>query len=120
MLRFVSMIALTLSFSLPALAANEGLTLWHSYRGAEEDALRKSVELFQEVNPEFNITLLSIPYEVMASKLTTAIPRGHGPDLFIFAHERVGDWTESGLLEPIQLDTDGSEFFDATLTVPHV
>ena len=105
-----------MSFSLPALAADKGLTLWHSYRGAEEDALRKSVDLFQEANPELNITLLSIPYEVMASKLTTAIPRGHGPDLFIFAHERVGDWTESGLLEPIRLDTDGSEFFDATLT----
>ena len=61
MLRFVSIIALAMSFSLPALAEDEGLTLWHSYRGAEEDALRKSVELFQETNPEPNITLLSIP-----------------------------------------------------------
>ena len=69
MLRFLSIIALAMSFSLPALAADEGLTLWHSYRGAEEDALRKSVELFQETNPELNITLLSIPYEVMASKV---------------------------------------------------
>ena len=77
-----------MSFSLPALAADKGLTLWHSSRGAEEDALRKSVELFQETNPELNITLLSIPYEVMASKLTTAIPRGHGPDLHQHRRQR--------------------------------
>ena len=105
-----------LCMSTVALAESKGLTLWHSYRGAEEEALRQSVELFKEKSPDLDITLLSIPYEVMASKLTTAIPRGHGPDLFIFAHERVGDWTESGLLEPFELDGTGDEFFDATLS----
>lgn len=99
-----------------ALGQSSNLTLWHSYRGAEEDALQKSVELFNESNSPIEITLLSIPYEVMASKLTTAIPRGHGPDLFIFAHERVGDWTESGLLEPISQRGFDDEFFTATVS----
>ena len=38
------------------------------------------------------------------------------PTSFIFAHERVGDWTESGLLEPFELDTDGDEFFRCDIT----
>ena len=89
MLRQAWLLLTFLSWSSLAQAESNGLTLWHSYRGAEEDALRQSVERFKEQSPDAEITLLSIPYEVMASKLTTAIPRGHGPDLFIFAHERV-------------------------------
>ena len=109
MLRQAWLLFALLSWSSLAQAESKGLTLWHSYRGAEEDALRQSVERFKEQSPDAEITLLSIPYEVMASKLTTAIPRGHGPDLFIFAHERVGDWTESGLLEPFELEGSGEE-----------
>ena len=42
--------------------------------------------------------VLSVPYEAYTNKLTSAIPRGNGPDVFIAAHERAGDWARSGLL----------------------
>ena len=111
MLSRTALLCLVLTTTCSALAEPSELTLWHSYRGAEEEALQKSVDVFNASRGEVDITLLSIPYEVMASKLTTAIPRGHGPDLFIFAHERVGDWTESGLLEPISDRTSDDTFF---------
>ncbi|MFB6265176.1 MAG: extracellular solute-binding protein, partial [Bradymonadaceae bacterium] len=36
-----------------------------------------------------------------SQKLTSSIPRGQGPDVFIYAHETVGKWSESDLIAPI-------------------
>src|SRR5439155_22972231 len=79
------------------------LVLWHSYRGAEEEALRRLLQGFGEVQS------LAVPYDAFASKLTAAIPGGNGPDLFIFAHERAGAWAHEGYLaevpEPLEVDS---------------
>ena len=48
------------------------------------------------------IKLLAVPYDAFPDKISAAIPRGHGPDLFIFAHDRVGDWAEAKVIEPIE------------------
>ena len=45
--------------------------------------------------------LVALPFGAFDSKLETAIPRGNGPDLFIAAHDRLGHWAASGLLEPV-------------------
>lgn len=44
---------------------------------------------------------MAIPFEGYASKLGAAIPAGNGPDLFIDAHERIGDYQGRGLVVPI-------------------
>jgi arabinogalactan oligomer/maltooligosaccharide transport system permease protein len=82
----------------PASLAAEPLVLWHSYRGAEEQALEQSLEIFRRRHPEIEITALALPHDSYAAKLTTAIPRGNGPDLFIFAHERIGGWADAGVI----------------------
>jgi len=94
---------------LTPTAEAEEVTLWHSYRGAEQQALDAVLDDFRSVHPGWTITALAIPYEVMASKLTTTIPRGNGPDLFIFAHERIGGWVKSGLLASLDEHVDESE-----------
>lgn len=81
-----------------ARAEGDGLTLWHAYRDAEEQALDALLKQWNAAHPEAPVKALAVPYEAYASKLTNAIPRGHGPDVFIAAHERVGDWSRSGLL----------------------
>ncbi len=81
------------------LAFAEELTVWHAYRGAEEDTLESLVETWNQDHPDTPIRLLAVPYDAFANKLTSAIPRGNGPDVFIAAHERVGDWARSGLIE---------------------
>ncbi len=77
------------------------ITLWHSYMGAEQVALENLVRRFNKENENIRVRLLSVSFDNLPQKLTNAIPRGHGPDLFIFAHDRIGDWTGKNLLEPI-------------------
>jgi len=49
---------------------------------------------------------VSVAYNAFADKITNAIPNGNGPDLFIFAHDRIGDWVASDLLEPVEYYVD--------------
>jgi arabinogalactan oligomer/maltooligosaccharide transport system permease protein len=93
----------------PTLASAETeLTLWHSYRGAERDALDRIVSNWNASHPETPVETLAVPYEAFAQKLTASIPRGQGPDLFIHAHDRIGDWADSGLIAPIEADSHAS------------
>jgi len=89
------------------------LTLWHSYMGDEHEALEKLVRQFNSKNKTIQVRLLNISFDNLPQKLTNAIPRGHGPDLFIFAHDRLGDWTGKELLEPIGfwVDPDMEKMF---------
>ncbi|MFN7131435.1 MAG: extracellular solute-binding protein, partial [Myxococcales bacterium] len=96
--------ALALLFALPASAQPVELVLWHSYNGAEKDALNETVASFnaQHRARGVQLTTLPIPNDAFADKLTAAIAVGNGPDLFVFAHDRLGDWADQGLVEPLQ------------------
>ena len=85
-------------------AAAKPLVLWHSYRASERKALEETVKRWNQGarKKDPKIQLLAVPYDAFPDKITAAIPRGHGPDLFIFAHDRVGDWAESKVIEPIE------------------
>lgn len=78
------------------------IVLWHSYREGEKAALERTVEAFQAANPDIKVRLLNVPYDAFVDKVTIATPRGQGPDLFIFAHNMIGEWVDHGhLLEPL-------------------
>jgi arabinogalactan oligomer/maltooligosaccharide transport system substrate-binding protein len=47
-----------------------------------------------------------VPYDAFGDKLSSAIPRGNGPDLFIYPQDRIGDWADSGVIEPIEFWVD--------------
>jgi len=98
--RLILVLILFLFLSLFA-AERSTVTVWHSYRGSEQTALEKLKDNFNEQQDQYKVELLNIPYDAFANKLTNAIPRGNGPDAFIFAHERIGDWAESGIIKPI-------------------
>lgn len=93
-------IAVLLSASASA-DAETTLRLWHSYRGAEQQAVDTVVDRWNEDHPDVQVDTLAVPHEAYASKLTSAIPRGQGPDVFIHAHERLGDWADSNLIAPV-------------------
>jgi len=82
----------------PRVFAEESVVLWHSYRGAEQQALEKVIRRINGEQSRIRIEPVVNPHASYANKLTSSIPRGHGPDLFIFAHERIGGWVDSGLL----------------------
>ncbi|MGI5862224.1 MAG: extracellular solute-binding protein [Myxococcales bacterium] len=78
------------------------VVLWHSYTGAEQQVFEGAIHAFNASRDDVQATALFIPYTVFADKLTSAIGAGKGPDLFVFAHDRLGDWANWGLVEPVQ------------------
>ena len=92
-------LAATFSLPLPALAAiEEGkLVVWingdKGYKGLAEVGKRFTAET-------------GIPVEVAhpdsaTDKFQQAAATGNGPDIFIWAHDRIGEWAKSGLLTPV-------------------
>lgn len=82
------------------------VVLWHAYQGAEKTALESLVDELNGSRDDLRVKLVSVPYASFADKLTNAIPNGNGPDLFIFSHDRIGDWTAKRLIEPIEFFVD--------------
>jgi len=112
------LLLLLLAMLLPGIAYADSITLWHSYYGREKDALEQIVRDWNDQYPDAIVKPVAVPYEAYANKLTSAIPRGHGPDLFIYAHERIGDWADSGMLRSMDDLVDSAElasYFPATL-----
>lgn len=89
-----------------AFAAPTELTVWHSYRGEERAVLEALLTDYDEAHPDITVVPLALPYDSYFTKLESAAPRGNGPDLFIAAHERIGAWVGTGLLQPVQLPAD--------------
>jgi arabinogalactan oligomer/maltooligosaccharide transport system substrate-binding protein len=84
-----------------ALFSQTKVTLWHSYRGEERTAINQTVQRFNQNRSDIKIEVLAVPFDAFPDKITAAVPRGKGPDIFIFAHDRIGGWVEGGILEPI-------------------
>ncbi len=100
--------AVTLALAAaPAVAAD--LTIWHGYRGEEKAAFEKVVAEFNKAMAGKGIkaATLAVPYDAFADKITASVPRGKGPDVFIFAQDRLGGWVEAGnTIEPIDFYLD--------------
>lgn len=103
-LLFLALVACIL-VAAPARAAKADgprkVVLWHAYRGAEQSALDTIVARFRKEHPEVVVEVLALPFDAYASKLEAAIPHGHGPDVFVDAHERLGDYRDRGLVAPV-------------------
>jgi len=100
-------LALLLVFPLSALAQKE-IVVWHGYRGGEKAAFEKVVDNFNKANTgKIKVTTLAVPYDAFADKITAAVPRGKGPDVFIFAQDRLGGWIAAGnTVEPLDFLLD--------------
>lgn len=95
-----------LAFGLAAQAATD-LTVWHAYRGDEKAAFEKVVAQFNAKQKDIVVKTLAVPYDAYADKITASVPRGKGPDVFIFAQDRLGGWVEAGqTIEPIDFFLD--------------
>ena len=95
---------------------DEELTIWHAYSGAEREVLERSAARWTAAHPELPLHPVYVPYDAFADKLSSAVPNGNGPDLFVYANDRLGDWTASGILEPIGFWIDAALLgkYDAT------
>src|SRR5882724_10925703 len=107
-LRRGAAVALTALVAAPATAATE-LVVWHAYRAEEKAALEKVAAAYNAAHPNTHVTTLAVPYDAFADKITAAVPRGKGPDIFIYAQDRLGGWIEAGnTVEPIDFYLDAA------------
>jgi len=90
-LRPLLVAALALAVVLGLARPAQAVVLWHAYRGAEQQALDQVVDDFRRAHPGEVVEVLALPFDAYASKLEAAIPHGHGPDVFLDAHERLVD-----------------------------
>lgn len=98
-------------------APADRLVLWHAYRGGEQAALQAAVGAWQQQHGT-PVQLVSIPFDAFPNKVSVAIPRGNGPDLLIFGHDRIGDWASRGLLARLGFwlpKTAAARFFPRTV-----
>jgi len=97
---FITAIA-ALAAAAPSLAATD-LVIWHAYRGGEKSAFEKVVRQYNDSQKDVAVKTLAVPYDAYADKISASIPRGKGPDVFIYAQDRLGGWVEGGqTVEPI-------------------
>jgi arabinogalactan oligomer/maltooligosaccharide transport system substrate-binding protein len=101
-------LASLITFALPAFAQKE-IVVWHAYRGEEKEAFEKVVAAFNQASAGKGIkaTTLAVPFDAFADKISAAVPRGKGPDVFIYAQDRLGGWIEAGnTVEPLDFFLD--------------
>src|SRR6266446_9401838 len=109
--------ALALAALAAARAADRKSVVWHAYRAGEKSALEKVAAAYNASHPSTKVSTLAVPYDAFADKISAAVPRGKGPDVFIYAQDRLGGWIEAGnTVEPIDffIDKDTKDRFIPT------
>lgn len=100
---------LLLMFPLSATAQEITLDLWHSYQSREEAALKSVIRSFEETHEGIKVSVLQVPNESFDNKAFTAIPRGSGPDVFIRAHDIIGNWADNKIIADLSQVVSASE-----------
>ena len=107
---FVAAAGLVLAPRVPSWAqAPKEIVVWHAYRGDEKTTFEKVVAAYNQSKAAsgIKVSTLAVPYDAFADKITAAVPRGKGPDVFIYAQDRLGGWVEAGnTIEPIDFYLD--------------
>jgi len=108
MRKLIVLLAAVLGAFPGVAAAQAKLVVWHSYRGAEKAAFEKVVAAFNaRPDTKIKVDALAVPFDAFADKISAAVPRGKGPDVFIYAQDRMGGWVEAGnTVEPIDFYVD--------------
>lgn len=102
LIKHILLILTLLFLPLSAFAQTE-LVVWHAYRAEEKAAFEKVVAGYNASKAgKIKVTTLAVPFDAFADKISAAVPRGKGPDVFIYAQDRLGGWIEAGnTVEPI-------------------
>ena len=85
----------------PAEVKKRQVLIWHAYRDAERAALDKLIGAWNAKHPNVQVKALAVPFDALVDKIQVAIPRGNGPDLVIFAHDKIGTWARDKLIQPL-------------------
>ncbi|XKF14426.1 maltose/maltodextrin ABC transporter substrate-binding protein MalE [Halomonas sp. BLK-85] len=103
---------LAASATLPAFAfKDDRLTIWMGDNKGQE-GIRAVAEKFLE---DTGIEVEVIFPDNLTDRFQQAAGSGQGPDIVIWAHDRMGEWAQSGLLKQVApSDSFRDEFYDFT------
>ena len=100
-MRINLLLALLLSLSAPrAFSWTEGeLVIWLS----DNRGFRSWMELGKKFEQEMGVAVKVETQEQITEKFQAAAQGGKGPDIFLWAHDRIGEWADGGLLKPLEI-----------------
>jgi maltose/maltodextrin transport system substrate-binding protein len=63
-------------------------------------------ELGKKFEQEMGVPVKVETQEEIPDKFQAAAQSGKGPDIFFWAHDRIGEWADAGLLKPLEIKED--------------
>ena len=63
-------------------------------------------ELGKKFEQEMGVSVKVETLEEIPDKFQAAAQSGKGPDIFFWAHDRIGEWADAGLLKPLNIKED--------------
>jgi maltose/maltodextrin transport system substrate-binding protein len=89
--------------AIRAFSWTEGeLLLWVS----DNRGFRSWVELGKKFEQEMGVPVRVETQEQITDKFQAAAQGGKGPDILMWAHDRIGEWADAGLLKPLEIKED--------------
>jgi multiple sugar transport system substrate-binding protein len=95
----------------PAANVSGELTVWGF--GNEGTLMESLADAFMEEYPEVTVTVEPIAWEQAATRLQTAIAGGETPDVSHMGTDMMGQFVETGAIEPVPSDIDPSAYFES-------
>ena len=85
------------------LAWTDGeLLIWIS----DDSGYRALDKLGKKFEQEMGVSVKVETQGEITNKFQVAAQSGKGPDIFFWAHDRIGEWADAGLLEPLKIRED--------------
>jgi multiple sugar transport system substrate-binding protein len=81
--------------------------------GNEGTLLPTLAEAFMEQNPNVQVNVTPIDWGQAVTRLQTAIAGGETPDVTQLGTDMMGQFVETGALEPVPADVDPGQFFES-------
>jgi maltose/maltodextrin transport system substrate-binding protein len=110
LLPFLAALGSSLAFSAHAFD-DDRLTIWMGDNKGY-DGIR---EVARQFTDDTGIAVQIVNPDNLTDRFQQAAGSGQGPDIVIWAHDRIGEWAQSGLLAPVAPSADFRErYFDFT------
>ena len=102
-LKTTTLAALFTSVALPAFALEEGVvTIWTG-PNRDHGSLQVLIEQFEA---DLGIPVKLEEVDPLTDKFQQAAATGDGPDIVLWAHDRLGEWAAGGLIQPVTPGND--------------
>ncbi|MEM8591421.1 MAG: maltose/maltodextrin ABC transporter substrate-binding protein MalE [Pseudomonadota bacterium] len=106
MKKALTLAALAVTTALPCAAFAETLTIWTG-ANRDKDQLETAVAAFTE---DLGIeVVVEVVDPDLPQKFQQAAATGDGPDIVMWAHDRLGEWANGGLIQPVSPSSDWTD-----------